>query len=440
MNRRWLWIILGVIGLGMVMIACALAGAGLTYLALQTQPVAAVRSIISGSSDPDTTAVGITVTYVEPGSPAEAAGIQRGDIILAADGRDIGATHDLLAILDFKEPGEEIELTLKQGDDTEVVVIQLEERNGHAFIGLTTERRLMLDPRPYQEGFGERLLVEPSMVITSVVPESPADEAGLVEGDRIIAIDGEQIGSGEDLAAAVQSREPGDEITLTIVRAGEEESIQVIITLGENPDLQNQAYLGIYFMPLPGLEDFPEGAQPFFQFRGEGLPEGMQPFFHFESPDFEGQEIPLPEIPDEIMPFMHDFPALPEGVEEAILVSSVTPDSPAEDVGIERGDLIISLDGEPVGDPGSFADRIQELEPGDEISLTILRSGEEQAIEIEAVLGENPDVEGQAYLGVTISGFMRFDGDPGSMQGPFHFEFDFPKGDEELDPVPGDEA
>jgi hypothetical protein len=228
--------------------------------------------------------------------------------------------------------------------------------------------------------------------------------------------------------------EPGDEITLTIVRPGEEESLQVTVTLGENPDVETQAYLGVYFMALPGLEDFPEGAQPFFRFRGEGFPEGMQPFFQFGMPHFEG------EVPGEIMPFMHDFPAFPEGVEEPILVSSVTPDSPAEEAGVERGDLIIALDGEPVGNPESFVDRIRELEPGDEISLTILRTGEEEAIEIEVVLGENPDEDGQPYLGVTISGFMRFEGDPDSMEGPFHFEFNFPWDDMHLDPVPGDGA
>lgn len=150
--------------------------------------------------------------------------------------------------------------------------------------------------------------------------------------------------------------------------------------------------------------------------------------------------MPFPQVPGEIMPFMHEFPVLPEGVEEAILVSSVTPDSPAEDAGIEPGDLITALDDEPVGDPESFAEQIRDLEPGDEISLTVLRSGEDEAIEIEVVLDENPDVDGQAYLGVTISGFMHFEGDPDSMEGPFHFEFDFPFGDQELDPVPGDEA
>jgi hypothetical protein len=224
------------------------------------------------------------------------------------------------------------------------------------------------------------------------------------------------------------------------MRPGEEDSHQVTIILGKNPDVQSQAYLGVNFMPIPGLEDFPEGAQPFFRFRGERLPEGIQPHFHFGLPEFEGEGIPFHGLPEDFMPFMHDFPVLPEGIEGAVLIGSVTVESPAEEAGLEQGDLITALNGEPVGEPESFADSIREYQPGDEITLTVYRSGEDEALQFEITLGENPDDEGQAYLGVSVSGFMRFEGDAPPMDGPFHFEFDFPRGDEGPDAVPGDEA
>ena len=440
MNNRWLWILLGVFSLGVVMIACAVTGAGLTYLALRAQPVVNTQAIIPGLEEPDVSAVGVLVTYVEPDSPAEKAGIQRGDIILTIDGEDVNSTAEMIEALNGKESGEEVRLTVQHGDEIDELSLQLEERDGRVFIGIEPERRRMFNLQPFVEGYAQRLLLEPSLVITRVEPETPADEAGLLEGDRITAIDGEEIGSGDDLVDAVQSREPGDEIILTIMRPGEEDSLTVTIILAENPDIQNQAYLGVNFMPLPGLEDFPEGAQPFFRFRGERLPEGIQPHFHFGLPEFEGEGMPFQGLPEDFMPFMHDFPVLPEDVEGAVLIGSVTVDSPAEEAGLEQGDLITALDGEPVGEPESFAESIREHQPGDEITLTVYRSGEDEALQFEITLGENPDAEGQAYLGVSISGFRYYEGDAPPMDGPFHFEFDFPRGGEEPDAVPGDEA
>ena len=100
--------------------------------------------------------------------------------------------------------------------------------------------------------------------------------------------------------------------------------------------------------------------------------------------------MPIPRIPGDIMPFMHDFPALPEGIERAVVIGSVTADSPAEEAGLEQGDLITALDGEPVGDPESFAESISEYQPGDEITLTVYRSGEEEALQVDCYPGREP--------------------------------------------------
>lgn len=67
-----------------------------------------------------------------------------------------------------------------------------------------------------------------------------------------------------------------------------------------------------------------------------------------------------------------------------VLVIDVEDGSPADEAGIKRRDLIIEVDGEPVG--GSFASTLQSYKPGDEIKLTIIRDDEE--IEVEVTLGE----------------------------------------------------
>ncbi len=71
-------------------------------------------------------------------------------------------------------------------------------------------------------------------LITGVVPDSPADEAGLRVGDLVTAFDGRTIQSFADLGAAVRGAAPGDTVTLAVTHQGEE--ITIPVTLGERTD------------------------------------------------------------------------------------------------------------------------------------------------------------------------------------------------------------
>jgi S1-C subfamily serine protease len=71
-------------------------------------------------------------------------------------------------------------------------------------------------------------------VITGVVSGSPADDAGLVAGGEITAIDGKGVASPNALVTLLLRHKPGDTVTLTVVgRAGVERSVAV--TLGSGP-------------------------------------------------------------------------------------------------------------------------------------------------------------------------------------------------------------
>src|SRR5690606_29679035 len=90
--------------------------------------------------------------------------------------------------------------------------------------------------------------VSEGVLVQQVVPDSPADKAGLeagegilqvggerivVGGDVIVAIDGERIDSMADVIAAVDRSEPGDRLELTVHRDGEDERLSV--RLAERP-------------------------------------------------------------------------------------------------------------------------------------------------------------------------------------------------------------
>lgn len=90
--------------------------------------------------------------------------------------------------------------------------------------------------------------VTEGVYLSQVFPDSPAANAGLVAssiestpegiqasvGDIITAVDGTKVASVEDMIVHFNSRQPGDSVTLTVLRDGE--TIEVDVTLGEWPE------------------------------------------------------------------------------------------------------------------------------------------------------------------------------------------------------------
>ena len=68
---------------------------------------------------------------------------------------------------------------------------------------------------------------------------------------------------------------------------------------------------------------------------------------------------------------------------EGAVVVSIAPGSAAEAAGIREGDVITALDGEPISDPSDLAATIAGFFPGDEVTVTIERDGNEQQLSAE---------------------------------------------------------
>lgn len=88
-------------------------------------------------------------------------------------------------------------------------------------------------------------------LVVEVVSGGPADEAGIKAGDVIVAVDGERLGSDDDLRTILADYAPGDKVALTISRNDQEKKIKV--ELGRTPSRPKQPYLGLTFRMLPIL-------------------------------------------------------------------------------------------------------------------------------------------------------------------------------------------
>lgn len=75
----------------------------------------------------------------------------------------------------------------------------------------------------------EGLSVDTGALVASVEEGSPADQAGVQEGDVIVEVDGTTIEQNVDVATAVRAREPGDEIGIIVDRNGDTLDLSAVL-------------------------------------------------------------------------------------------------------------------------------------------------------------------------------------------------------------------
>lgn len=167
---------------------------------------------------------GTRVRSVAPGGPASAAGIAPGDVVLAIDGLPTNGKDAFQAVAAAARPGAALRVEVRRGTAAfEASVVPAAALAGSPPVDL-----YQVDPVKLRAGFrtvvlqageGRRAAAE----IAKLFPESPLERAGLRTGERVVALDGKEISSAEDLVRrVVEERDPGQGVTLT-VRRGEEE-------------------------------------------------------------------------------------------------------------------------------------------------------------------------------------------------------------------------
>src|ERR1700740_3143102 len=135
---------------------------------------------------------GALVSDVTPGSPAAKAGIERGDIILALDGKPISGPDDLSVNISETSPGTTIHLKIARNGQTRDVaatLTALAEKERNPVTAISKNSALQgVQVEDLTPGIARQLGVAPSLtgvVITAVDPSSPAAAADLESGDII---------------------------------------------------------------------------------------------------------------------------------------------------------------------------------------------------------------------------------------------------------------
>jgi len=162
---------------------------------------------------------GALVSSVEPGSPADKAGIEAGDVILSMDGKPVSRIGDLTARVAARKPGERTQLGLwrkghQRSVDVTIGEMQLEKV---AFAGKGGERsKLGVVVRPLGSDERSAAKVDGGLVVEDV--NGAAERAGLQPGDIILSANGDPVKSVEALRAKVAKADKN--VALLVQRDG----------------------------------------------------------------------------------------------------------------------------------------------------------------------------------------------------------------------------
>ncbi|MEX2310469.1 MAG: PDZ domain-containing protein [Pirellulales bacterium] len=175
---------------------------------------------------------------VRPDSPAGQAGLKKGDRIVEVDGKPIHTQTDLRFALGPRYGGESVRIVATRGDERLERTITLASELPafrHAYLGILPMRPSIDVPKSEadakQDDAGTD--AESGIIVRMVCDGSPAAEAGLRAGDRILRIDDTQIKSIDDALAALNNVAPGNEVRLQRERDGQ--SADLTLTAARMP-------------------------------------------------------------------------------------------------------------------------------------------------------------------------------------------------------------
>jgi len=188
---------------------------------------------------------GAYVEEITEGTPAGKAGLKVGDIITAFGGKPVADGEDLYQKIRKSEPGKEIPVEILRRGDRQTLNVTLTDRSEFAppirgglpgqermrisrfgdragFLGVSTERL----SRPAKES----LKIDGGVRVANVTPESPAEKAGLKEGDVIVAVKGRKVLDPEDLSEIIGEKESGNEVEIEYLRKGAKRTAKAELT------------------------------------------------------------------------------------------------------------------------------------------------------------------------------------------------------------------
>jgi len=200
--------------------------------------------------------LGVYVAEVVEHSPAENAGLSRGDILIRLAGIPILGAKHFTSLIRSSSPGRTFKLEYLRDNSSKTTKVTLRKSTKDNWPSRALPRvqipefsrsrefrffpsagrpRLGIYYEDLTEQLGDFLGVDDGkgVLITSVIEASPAEKAGLLAGDVVVSIDGISVEDSEDLLAALEEVESQESFKIRIIRRGA--SREIIIKTEQRP-------------------------------------------------------------------------------------------------------------------------------------------------------------------------------------------------------------
>ncbi len=195
------------------------------WLGVHMQPLTEPLAKAMGRKSDD----GVIVSTVEPDSPAQAGGVEQGDIILGVDGTKIEEPRDLATAIAGIKAGEKAKLKVwRDGKERSLTVTigkqpadQMADAGGDA----ANDEKVGLALAPLTPELRNRLGIEgpaKGVVVADVASGSKAAESGVHEGDVIIRIGDDPVATPDQVAEKIRAarRAEKEAVAMLVLRGG----------------------------------------------------------------------------------------------------------------------------------------------------------------------------------------------------------------------------
>lgn len=206
----------------------------------------------SGSLDSLFFDPGVRVSRVVENSPADVAGVEAGDVILALGEHEVNDPAALDTLVAEAGPGASVQLRVQRADSVFQVPVTLRGEDGEA---REVELLYRVDASRSRAGW---LTGRGGAVLASVAPGGPAAEAGLEVGLVVTAVEGGRVASARALIRELERYEPGTTVALTVSEEGMEREVE--LTLADAP----RQVTGVGFPILFHYDATTDGAETSF--------------------------------------------------------------------------------------------------------------------------------------------------------------------------------
>jgi serine protease Do len=179
----------------------------------------------------------------------------------------------------------------------------------------------------------------PGALVAQVGKDSPAERAGIESGDIIVEVGGEQIEVSADLPHVIGLIAPGSKVPVSVIREGKERSIRVEIGALEANEVPRVAAKASEPGTLQAL--------------------GM------------------------VVRELQETDENPSGLRGGVLVTKVDDESAADESGVRAGDILTRVGRTPISRLADMESAIEQIKPGDSLSLRLIRQGSPQFIGIK---------------------------------------------------------